>query len=471
LGRPPRIAGAILHRADAATRVPEFFEFVGWAHPNALQYALLVGFSHVVAPRLAHRLFLALAIGGLGAGMLYLARALGGDPRIAIAATPLALGRVTFMGFTANLLALDLWLVGLGAYVRVRRGDRYAWIALALSIWSTAIAHAFVSFAAICFLLLLVVIDLWVQGRAAVRRSLGVLGLCALGVVLTIAPFMGAPDAAWNIRDTVATIYEAVQDEDRRNLPVKLWTSLFAFSDQLSVTDVLQLLWLGILMGLMSSAPKSELGRSFFAATIAALVAFVVLPTQLPDPVNWWGVNIRVPVMAALLAIAAASAGAKRKKLGAALVAISLLQVVLSLADLASYSRREMAGFGELLDRLPPGKKISFLHFDTERSSRYPGEPQGYLSNYYLFEKGGVVVEGMFENPLELVQPKRRMGWAPPWGCARKFIWHFHARWFDGFVARVPDGGGDAPFRAHVGCELLLKQESGVWRYYQGRRF
>jgi hypothetical protein len=479
------IVGVLLHESDSATRVAEYYRFSGWLNPNILEYGIMYVLGQVLPGRAAGSLFLAAALGGLGLATRYLLRGLGPEsqPRLALVATPLALGRLTFCGFSANVVALAFWLLALGAYGRLRRvSSALNWLILGGALVLLSLAHTFVAISGICFLGLFALVD-WFQGRDA-RTAVFVLIGCLLTGTIATAPFLvteNAGEQRWHLNQMALLIGGSLGVTPVRDLLPTFWHALFAFYRYRIIDDVIQAIWLfvavtlGVLVGLDRRPRESmDWGNVLLVGVAVALVAFCILPENLGDPVNWWGVNIRVPTMLMLLLIPAVAgrspASLLWKNLTTVWIATSVLAVCLSLADLAAFNFKEMTGFAEVIQAMPPGRRISFLHYSPDYVHEYPGEPYGYIGNYYVLEKGGATVQTLFGNPHEPVKLRVPPGPAPGWGYAAGFDWQQHADNFDGFVVRGSAEGGNQPFDGHVGADLKLRAATGFWRYYERGR-
>jgi hypothetical protein len=198
----------------------------------------------------------------------------------------------------------------------------------------------------------------------------------------------------------------------------------------------------------------------------AALSMFAILPSNIGPPLNWWGGNLRLPVIALLLA--APIGGVAPKRLCQAAGALALSIVFVASADLIRFSRREMSGFLEVVETLPPGKKVTLLHYTPHEVHEYPGEPHGYASNYYLLLKGGFVPQNVFENP-DVPFARKVSAPAPPWGMAEGFDWWRHGVGYDYFVLRNHPSVDHAPLHGENQSRVELVKAAGNWRQYRAR--
>lgn len=472
------VIGAIDLLDDPAAKIETYYGFRGWLGPNRLFYALGALLSGVLPALWASNLVLALGLGALGPAMWTLCRALGADERLALAALPIALGRHLYCGFSSNAAALPALLVAFAAYWRLVDAARArAWpvvvrsaMVLLAALWFALGMHAFVYLVAAGLISFVAVLDLFRERRAAV------VALAAVGASATLFPWFGrAQDAGQGGPSVLDALWNATREADRSGLLRSFWEWLFASYRYAIADDVLQGAWavgLVVLLGAALILERRRIGPArgaMLAAAALTAVMFVILPSSVGPPVNWWGGNLRLPVIVVLLVIPAVQGSLQdgwRVWVVRSVAAVSVLAVLLALVDLARFSRTEMAGLDEVLAEIPPGQRLSALHYTPREVHEYPGEPHGYASNYYLAAKGGLVPQNLFENAGE---PFSRKAWAPapPWGMGAGFRWAQHGVGFDAFLVRINDAQPDAPFDGPNAARVELVKSAGKWRYYR----
>lgn len=481
------IVGALVHRDDPAAHMADFFTYRSWWGPNRLLYAIIVGLAHLVPASTAGMLGAALSLAALGPATAYLCRSLDEDEALAVFALPLALGRHVYCGFVANALALALLVFTLGAvfgYQRRPALGRFLWFLVGLVLLQQA--HEFIYLAGSGLIFLSVLPDLLrrapregprsrLEAPNSRRTALGLLGALLLSFGLLLSSFeTGGKDVGGG--SWVLAILQAIRSEDRGHLLRSFWEWLFASYRYSKVDDVLQALWGALFLGVLGSAVGADVPRlasrrgRLVAAALVTLAMFALLPSWIGPPVNWWAANMRLPVIAVLLLIPVAGRGIWRRspRVRGVCTAICLVPVLLATADIFNFGRTEMAGLDEVIAAIPPGLRISALHFTPNMLYEYPGEPHGYLGNYYLLQKGGMVAQDLSSNPGVPIA-KRIDGPAPPWGSAAAFSWPLHGPFYDGFLVRIDPVHPDAPF-SEVKDQVRLEKAAGNFRYYSRKR-
>jgi hypothetical protein len=479
------VVGALVHHDDPATGVAEFYRATGALKPNALFYWLAWGLSALLPVGVATRLLFALSVAGLGPAARALCRAVGADERLALFVLPLALGRHVYCGFVPNAAGLAL---GIGAFaawfaLRARPGLGRAGL-LFLLLLATHWMHAFVYLAVVGLLLLAIALDL-LRGP---RRP------AVLGLVASLASFGGMVVHLLRMEarkgggpGALEAVWRAALEASRGGLARTFWEWLFASYRYAWIDDALQAVWavsLGLLVLAGLGVAVARRGAAFaphgrlFAMALVTFAMFVFLPSYVGPPLNWWGGNLRLPPLVVLLLVPLAgpalspaarltrlARGSRALVLGLGLVA-SLGACVGALADLAWVERTEMAGLGEVVEAIPPGRRVCGLHYTSPRMHEYPGEPYGYVANYYLLERGGYVPQNFFEHPD--VPFARRLNLpAPPWAMAEGFDWFRHGQGCDGFLLRVHDSVEHAPLHGSNTSRARLVKAAGRWRYYE----
>jgi hypothetical protein len=472
--------GALLHKDDPAAHIGDFFQWNGWHAENRLFYTTAYLLAQVLPPLFAAQLLLGFCIGAMAPAMAALCRATDADERLAVLAMPIALGRHLYCGFALNVAALALLVLCLAAYFRIERADKPG-AKEALTLW--ALMVALVATHGFFYLVAFGLISLGI----ALRLLFGPRRVALIGGAALLFSFAGfIPQYAAVGKGSSAggpTLWQAVVSAsvaaDRRGLARDFWEWLFASYRYAHTDDVLQALWALLLVGAILLAARGE-GRPFFDRRRTTLLVmagvtvamFIALPSNIGPPLNWWGGNLRLPPIAALLLIPVAGRGPepswRRAWLLGAAALVSTLTVGLAALDLGRFSRREMAGFDEVLRAIPAGRKISTLHYTPAELREYPGEPLGYAGNYYILEKGGLVPQNFFDITYFLFSRKAPAP-APPWGAAEGFNWDAHGPPFDGFLVRIRPGTPEAPFTGPLGERVKLVAAAGNWRYYEKR--
>lgn len=138
---------------------------------------------------------------------------------------------------------------------------------------------------------------------------------------------------------------------------------------------------------------------------LSTLLVFLILREHIGPPVDWWGGSLRLPVVAALLSITlvAPTCGCLPPR-PRALTLVPFAAVAFAFSaqlhtHVARFSRHDMAGLDRVLDAAPPGRRLCPLHSPSRALNELPGEPHGYLGNYYVAARMGVVPQAMFGNP------------------------------------------------------------------------
>ena len=196
------------------------------------------------------------------------------------------------------------------------------------------------------------------------------------------------------------------------------------------------------------------------------MAAYFILPVEVGKPVNWWAANLRLPaiVMLLLIPLGGQTSGWwiwHRR----ALAVVGLSVVFASWSDLARWEREEVAGLHEVLEAIPPGRKISTL---THHSGRgYPGIPLLYASNAYLVGRGGYVAN-TFTTRYEMPFVRRGASAHQGSGSISRFRIHHLPLW-DGYVVERSFGGTFRPFVGAAAQRVKLVQVSGRFGYFEVR--
>jgi hypothetical protein len=460
--------GLSIHRGEPAAQVERYYRYMGWLQPNTLYYFMAFLFAKVLPPLTAASLTFAIALGGLGPAVARLCRAAGADDRLAVLALPLAFGMHFARGFAPNALGLVIFALSIAAYLELRADPtwrRGAWLGALMVI--SSFAHFFVALASAGLILAGGVMDLFRRWRAA---------LMAIGAALL------TPTVVWlTLQDVPVTekvgfkvLVDRILNEPRVLLKDYFWKNLFPIWPDGDFDDFLQKVWIGIvLFGVLAALVLER--RRFFRAErwrllvmiLGTVVAFVAVPRTLPPPIEWWGANLRLPLMTAILTIPLVGRVLVERWPTYAAVGgtVSALFAGLVIADVTDYSSKEMDGLREVLEAVPQGLTIATLYYPGPRLAHYSDQPLLYVSQYYLLIRGGYVPNSMgirrgvpFFDDKHLHIPAVSNAW--------EFSWPAHGTYFDGFVVRPKAGRPESPFDAGGRENVRLVKEAGNWRYY-----
>ena len=469
------VIGALVHRDDPAARILEYFDWKGWMGPNRLFYLAGYALAELTSPAFGPRLLLALCLGALGPAAAWFARSAGADERLALFALPIALGRHVYCGFALNAAALVFVVASLAAYFthrgRPTRGNAALFFGTLLVL---AFLHSFFFLVAVGLIGLLLLADLATArgGRRTALVACALVALASLGLAPQLTA-IGARSAGGP--GLFEAVWIASRAADRSGLEQVFWEWLFASYRYATLDDRLQAVWALLFGAVILIALVFERTRFFDRArlyllglTAVTLAMFVFIPSTIGPPLNWWGGNLRLPPIVALLLIPLAGTGLRR--LGPwpwrVVGAVSAGIVLTAAADLVRFDRTEMDGLSEVIEAMPPGQKIAVLHYTPREVHEYPGEPHGYVGNYYLLEKGGLVQQNLFE-VVDIPFSRKVNIPAPPWGIAGAFDWGVHGVPADGFLVRRSASNPDAPFTGELAEKVELVKSAGNWRYYR----
>lgn len=466
------VIGALIHLDDPAARIPELIEFKGWFGPNRGLYWLGTFFGEVFGPRFGGQLVMALVMGSFGPAMAWLCRAVGADDRLAFLGLPLALGRHLYCGFVLNGAGLVFLMMGIAAYLDVlRRPTIRRAVVLVVVLTTIPFVHGFFHLVTIGLLSICFVIDL-VRKRF---KEVGIgVGATALSIVALVPQLSSIGSADPNAPSLFTAVTSAAAAADRSKRFTELWEWLFASYRYSTVDDWFQGIWMGLIVVLFLLAIAIERKDFFFGfrwrILLLAAVTFGMfwwLPSYIGPPLNWWGGNLRLPIVVAILLIPCIGLIGRLQASWPIRVAgaFSMVIVLVAAADLIRFSSVEMNGFSEVVEKIPPGKTIAPLHYTPRHVHEYPGEPHGYVGNYYILEKGGLVPQNLFE-VKDLPFARKKQLPAPPWGYGAQFRWNVHGTGFDGFLVRITNNAPHAPFSKND-RRVKLVAEAGNWRYYE----
>lgn len=209
--------------------------------PNRLFYLLAWPIAELASPLLAARLVLAVSLGALAPSAHFLLRALGREPRFALAVVPLALGRHLTSGFATSAPALVTLLLALAFLIRVRRNARPLDAAgLALSLLVTGGFHAFI----FCVALGFVALGLGATVVSGESKAARLIVLSALPTVALAALLRLVSSGAGAAGDTLHAVMKALRRPSVALGPTA-WEWTFASLRYTRWDDALQAVWCG----------------------------------------------------------------------------------------------------------------------------------------------------------------------------------------------------------------------------------
>lgn len=469
------VIGSLIHLDDPAARIQELVEFKGWWGPNRLLYWLGTAFGTVFGPTFGGQLVLAIVLATFGPALAWLCRAAGVDERLALFGLPLALGRHIYCGFALNGAGLVCLACGLAAYLQhAQAPSRKRAFVLVGVLALTPFVHGFFYLVTVGLLLWCVLVDLATKRW---RSALVTLGAQALSFLALLPQLTSISKADPNAPSLFTAVTKAAAASDRSVRPQELWEWLFASYRYETLDDTLQTVWLVVLGALLVYGLVTERQAFLRWPRVHLLLVFVVtgimfwwLPSFIGPPLNWWGGNLRLPMVLAICAVPLVGLAPRpTARIPVAIAALcGLTTVGVAAYDLLRFNYGEMSGLEEVVDAIPPGQTIAPLHYTPKAVREYPGEPHGYVGNYYMLRRGGLVPQNLFE-VKDLPFARRGQLPAPPWGIASAFAWSRHGAKFDGFLVRIDEQHPERPFRKDDPRVRLVKA-AGVWRYYARRK-
>jgi hypothetical protein len=366
------------------------------------QYCLFYALAWLLSRWLGELWALKLVVAAIGVALPFsvwsLARALGAERRLALAAVPLALSSPLQFGLYGFCAGVALSLFGVTAALRLAEAPSPgAWLRCALLFVLLTFTHPVpfgLSFAAAAYLLAsrdprrlalgasallpgLATFGVWLTRAAAAQRADGLLGL--------------APRGLWRmVRQLPAWLY-CVQEGP--------WDELL-FG-----------LWLGALVWI-ARAPRAPLAsgiarRARLACLIAALVAWAGY-WLLPSKMGWvYPGGQRFALLGATfgLVLLTSAPAARVRRAGPALAALSLL-----IAASTGFTYRRAAEEGGDIDAaiaaIPPHRRVASLIF--EQDSRFVREhPFRHYGALYQAQRGGLVSRTLLATPTSPFTFKR----------------------------------------------------------------
>lgn len=430
-------AAGALHWAGRG-ELPAEYTVRTWLGPNRLFYVLAAFLSPMTGVLLGSNLVLAVFLGAFGPSVALLIRLSGGDERWALAVLPLALGRVLACGFGCNAMALTPLCLGLASMLWIPRDPLRGSLAFVLAAAVALGLHAFVFYVMWGFSLLTTA---YLLSRPSTRKA-GYASLGAWAVLSVGARFFGHYGDP-NHGQLLSAIVSSLELRSPAKLASSFWEWLFAYHRTAVFDDVAQAIWLGALgLGIYRRFPNVRNSPDLvllWSWVCAGLLAFVALPESIGPPVNWWGGNLRVPVVVGILLVVLAAKPLDARAAQALKVATlaGAAFLVLTSSRIADFSIREMGGFGSLVDRIPARQRVCAIHFSGAALHEFPGEPHWYVANYYLANTPGLVSANLFGNGGEVVEQAGQIP-QPGWGQAEGFDWNTHFSWCDYLLVRSP---------------------------------
>jgi hypothetical protein len=207
----------------------------------------------------------------------------------------------------------------------------------------------------------------------------------------------------------------------------------------------------------------------------ATLLAFVVLPFELKEPIEWWGVNIRVvPLLWALAIASLPRARAFRSRWLAPVLLLSTWWSLYLVHDFRTWFRAyETAGLDDAVARIPPGKRVLGLFPDYLAEPHYRNSAWWYLPDAYVQRQGGFAYPSICERGLK--DSWVACGPLPPhpdWGRATQFDFRAHVPAWDYFLWKRPVPGAPEernPLLLGPPDAVERVGEFGAWELYRRR--
>ncbi|HVP67849.1 MAG TPA: hypothetical protein VMT17_11360 [Anaeromyxobacteraceae bacterium] len=458
------LASVLARYADPATGFARYYALDRAVDPYWGYLAPMWLLTRVVSLELANRLLLSAWAVALPLSVGYALQALGRDWRWAAFALPLVWHENLFFGFAPFLVSMPILFVALGLLARwlggeePRREGRLACAAAALFL---AHVQTYLLFGASAVTLLAA------QWRGA-RWALGRLRPLVPSLVL-FGAWLG-PAFLWNRASgaplhtprytgygTLLHLGAAFEPlaETLGRAPERLW-GMYADGSGVAAGAawiVLLLLAVALAGGRPPGSGEEDLRAALRARpgellAVVALACYLFLPARISGQ---WYLNGRYLVFAALLAPAFVSGAATgfRRGLAASAAALALLCDANAVAKVAAF-QQQAGAFGQLLDRMEPGRRALGLVFDAGGG---PVRQPLFLhfAAYYQALRGGDVgfsFAGLPSIPLryrEGAQAPHPGEWAP-----QDFRWDEMGPSYDYFLVRGTPRGDAARLAEHA---------------------
>ena len=396
--------------ADPALRFRELLELRPLSTPYWSVYALSSLLSFGVGPLAALKLLLAASLIALPYSLRALLRELGKPDVYALLALPLVYNSQLALGFLNFVVGLPLMLLGLALAARSAASTEKAharWLAVVAC--ATFFSHV-VPFAVLAGGCLV-----FAAGRDLRQVAARLLPLlpAALAAIywLTVQPsgrlVLGLASERGRARASFVAFGTALGE-----LPLWL-TDIYRDGSGRWPLLALSLLALAIcgasffgrsehVSGLPLDKGRAETRATEFLRRRWLLLFVLLVPAYflLPAGYDWiWPLNARLPIVIALLGIAALPALGRRGSAAAGLAAAALALGALALAARAfRATSAEYVGLSRALAQMPPGEKVAGLIFrPTSAVLRFA--PHLHAVAWYQAERGGAVVFSFAEFP------------------------------------------------------------------------
>jgi hypothetical protein len=395
--------------SDSALRFRELFELRLLSTPYWSVYALSSLLSFGFGPLVALKLVLAASLVALPYTLRALLRELGKPGAYALLALPLAYNSQLALGFLNFVAGLPLMLLGLSLAARSVASQSKAaarWLSLVACVTFFSHVVPFVVLAGGCFV--------FAAGRdlrqVAARLLPLVPAALAASIWLTAQPsgrlVLGLASERERARASFVDFGTALGE-----LP--LWLTdiyrdgsgrwpLLALSLLVLAICVASFCGKGRVFGLRPDAARAatRATESLRRRLLLLLVLLVPAYFLLPAGYDWiWPLNARLPIVIALLGIAALPALGRRGSAAVGLAAAALAFGALALSTRAfRATSAEYAGLARALAQIPPGRAVVGLIFrPTSAVLRFA--PHLHAAAWYQAERGGAVVFSFADFP------------------------------------------------------------------------
>jgi hypothetical protein len=486
------IVGALLHRADPATHVNDYFTFNVHASPNALYWAWSYALGHVMSVSAATNLFVALfCIAGVPLAFLFALRTTGRPPWLAFLALAAVFHRCLWYGFVGSVAAVGLLFLEIGlmnvAFARAR--PSWADAALAATLFLLSTAHAFLFLAGAGFWLLYVALAARQPSPLWRRLAVGLPALVYLGPWLG-PTFVGGQGPGmsnmvahlWAQRAPLPTYLENVHEwfldaytSSVDEVVAVVFAVTLAAALVFGVRPLAGERETGPLSPLTKAGAPDRLWRLRLPLTSLALaLGYLLLPMSIDRPFGWWAVNVRllVPFLLSLGLLVRVRARGLPAWVFTPVCGAAIFYGLFIAHDFRRWWMGvELDGFREALASIPEGKKVHALWPAFEGERHYSHFPMAHLVDWYIVERGGLATPAMTSVPKELWASPKPVP-ATPWSLERYFTWDYGRHW-DYFLAKLPapgNGGMYHPFSGSAPGTVTKVFEKGLWQVWRRDR-
>jgi len=467
------VPAALRHRSDPASGIAAAWQLDVRIAPNCLHYAFTYLLSFLMPLEAASRLFVALfCVAALPVAAAFLLRAFGRDWRLAVLVVPLAWGRCLWYGFIGFCAALPLSLVIIGLLMQnLAAPSRRREIGIGLLAALLPFAHFFV---------MVVTVALAAVLAAAHARRVPLSRLARTFAPLATGPALMAPWFLAGLRagpqpagGPAAHLFGSRPRLVDYAALLRHWFINGYFGhieDLLAVSIVVTLAVLLAHSRRAGPAVAPLAARNVpFALAGALVVIYLMLPFQIEAPFNWWGMNVRVIPLLFVWLLVAVPPGALDRLGRALLIAVGAATAAFLLYVTIDISRTfngswGMAGFDDVLAKLPPGARLSGLYTDYRQRPHYAHYPFHYATSYALL-RGAAQAAPFIPIPQSWTNPKE----VPPYpfaGDAALFVASQHSAGYSHFLVRTCTGAGCVADPLEGRPEFSRVAESGRWRLY-----